>query len=93
MVRGKSRSEKLDVAAMVAHLAFAMLNCRVWFEYVESNANWMDEASRVAGGGPWAQRNGFVMSQVQVPLWPWQEPVAGMVERVRTRLVTSGVAV
>ena len=91
MVKGKSRSEKLDIASMVAHLALAMLNCRVWFEYVESDANWMDEASRVAGGGPWAQRNGFAMSQVQVPVWPWQESVAGMIERVRTRLVTTGV--
>jgi hypothetical protein len=93
MVSGKSRSAKLDIAAMVVHLALAMLNCRVWFEYVESNANWMDEASRVEEGGPWAQRNGFSMSQAMVPLWPWQEPVAGMVERVRTRLGTTGVAI
>ena len=43
MVSGRSRSAKLDIAAMVVHLALAMINCRVWFEYVESNANWMDE--------------------------------------------------
>ena len=77
MVSGRSRSAKLDIAAMVVHLALAMINCRVWFEYVESNANWMDEASRIEEGGPWAQRNGFSMSQAEVPLCPgrsqWQE--------------------
>ena len=42
MVRGKSKPEKLDIASMVAHLALAMLNCRVWFEYVESDViGWM----------------------------------------------------
>jgi hypothetical protein len=52
MVGGKSRSAKMNRVAMVVHLTLAMLSCRVWFEYGESNANWMDEASRVGEGGP-----------------------------------------
>ena len=52
----------LDAWTATMHLLLASLETR--FEYVESDANWSDGASRLLGADPWAQANGFAFKQV-----------------------------
>ncbi len=49
----------------------AGLGTRSWFEYVESDANWSDGASRMLTEDPWAKANGFTVVMASVPAWPW----------------------
>jgi hypothetical protein len=86
MVRGNSKSASIDVATMGLHIALAMLGCRSWCEYIESEANWMDEASRSIDGGVWAARNGFIMAPLEVPMWPWLQSIDGMVGKVKAQI-------
>ena len=43
----------------------------MWFEYVESESNWSDGASREGLHDPWVKDNGFAMEVCEVPVWPW----------------------
>ena len=40
---------------------------RVWWEWVESDANWSDGASRDLKECSWAKRNGFKLEEVAQP--------------------------
>ena len=64
-------SVSFDQGVAVVHLLLAALQVRVWFEYVESAANWSDGVSRELEKDPWAQANGFPVAIAEVPLWPW----------------------
>ena len=61
----------LDAGAATIHLLLAALGARAWFEYVESDANWSDGASRSLAADPWAKANGFRVKLGSVPTWPW----------------------
>ena len=61
----------MDRGCAVAHLALAKLRSTVWFEYVESNSNWSDGASREGLKDPWTRENGFSVGVCEVPIWPW----------------------
>ena len=71
LVKGSSSTADLDQGVAVIHLLLAALQVRVWFEYVESAANWSDGVSRELEKDPWAQANGFPVAIAEVPLWPW----------------------
>ena len=53
------------------YLLLAALGARAWFEYVESDSNWSDGASRSLADDPWAKANGFTVEIGDVPTWPW----------------------
>ena len=62
----------------------AGLQARGWFEYVESDANWSDGASRMMLDDPWILKEGFLVHEAQVPLWPWMaEPSQRCAEILR----------
>ena len=61
----------MDRGCAVEHSALAKLRSTVWFEYVESNSNWSDGASREGLKDPWTRENGFSVGVCEVPIWPW----------------------
>jgi len=71
LVKGSSGHPLLDAGAATIHLMLAALEARAWFEYVESDANWSDGASRLLAADPWAKANGFAVEMGSVPTWPW----------------------
>ena len=90
MVKGGSNSQHVDRAAAVVHLASCSLQNRIWFEYVESKANWSDGASRLLQMDLWQERNGFKVELVDTPSWPWESPtdqlVTSVVQDIRATL-------
>ena len=70
-MKGGSSSEALDRGTAAFHLALAVLHTRVWFEYIESEANWSDSASRRLFDDPWCKANGFDLKALTVPSWVW----------------------
>ena len=71
LVKGSSGHPMLDAGTATIHLLLASLEARTWFEYVESDANWSDGASRLLGADSWAKANGFAVETGSVPSWPW----------------------
>ena len=71
LIKGSSGHAMLDSGAATIHLLLAALETRTWFEYVESDANWSDGASRLLTHDPWAIANGFKVELGDVPTWPW----------------------
>ena len=71
LARGANRTAELDAGTTTIHLAFAALRCRVWFEYVESDANWSDGPSRELLGNQWLRDKGFSAHTTSIPTWPW----------------------
>ena len=54
-----SKDVDIDRSCYFAHLMFARLRCRVWFEYIESKANWADEPSREGLSCKFCAQHGF----------------------------------
>ena len=71
LVKGSAREEYLDIGFSAIHLTLAAMHVRAWFEYIESNSNWSDGASRHLLDDPFARSAGFRLAEGQVPLWPW----------------------
>ena len=72
LVKGASGCPLLDAGAASIHLPLAALQARAWFEYVESDANWSDGASRLLLADPWAAAHGFPIVMNTIPTWPWE---------------------
>ena len=72
LVRGCSSHAELDTGVASIHMLLAVLEARCWFEWIESKANWSDEASRQLLGGSWAADNNFHMRMGSIPSWPWK---------------------
>ena len=90
LTRGASKAPELDIAAMAIHFALGLLRTRIWFEVVESAANWLDEASRLLEDSPWIKEAGFVLREGSVPTWPWEAKMEGLVARVKSVVVSGG---
>ena len=88
MIKGTSGNQFADRSAIVVSLVAALLQARIWFEYVESESNWSDSASRKLGEDPFAKAFGFTLQEAPLPLWPWAEPVASFLTRVQESLET-----
>ena len=52
------------------HLQLAGLQCRAWFEHVDSKANVADGGSRLRPSCPEARRLGITLVQSPLPTWP-----------------------
>ncbi len=75
LCKGNSDSAALDAGTAAVHFALAFLRSRMWFEYIESHANWADSVSRLLHACPWTQSQGFELHDIDVPLWVWQTPI------------------
>ena len=71
MVKGTSKGEQLDAGAASIHLMLACLRARPWWEYVQSESDWSDGASRQLLNDEWTRRHGFQMGVGDIPVWPW----------------------
>ena len=72
LIKGSSGAPLVDRAAMIAAVASASLRTRVWYEYIESESNWSDSASRVLGLCPFCRKHGFELVEFpRFPTWPW----------------------
>ena len=72
MIKGSSGAPLVDRAAMIAAVASASLRTRVWYEYIESESNWSDSASRVLSMCPFCRKHGFELVEFpSFPTWPW----------------------
>ena len=93
LVKGASGHPTLDAGAATIHLLLAALGARAWFEYVESDANWSDGASRSLADDPWAKANGFIVEIGGVPTWPWEAQGSHRIKYVEQVLAESGATV
>ena len=57
LVKGSSKTQSLDQIAKATQLGGFALEIQSYYEYVESEANWSDEISRLGSKGPWATQN------------------------------------
>ena len=67
LVRGRSNQPALDHVALLIHLALFVLRSWVYFEWVESKANWADGISRLGVNDPWHQEHNFVVTESAFP--------------------------
>ena len=72
VIKCSSREAELDAGLASIHTILAALQTRVWFEWVESKANWADGSSRLLEADPWVQKHGFEVARAGVPTWPWE---------------------
>ena len=72
LVKGANRGLQMDRGCAVIHLALAALKANLWWEYVESDSNWSDGASREGLMDRWIHDNEFEVNQCEIPAWPWQ---------------------
>ena len=66
LVKGSSGFHSLDQMAQLVHLACFAIRSVLYFEYVESKANWSDEISREGAQGTWAPGNAFSVGECGV---------------------------
>ncbi|CAE8585047.1 unnamed protein product [Polarella glacialis] len=71
-VKGRSGVPDLDHLAMVTHCLLFSLNCTMYWEHVQSDANWSDAISRLGIGDPWHKKHGFAFAPLCVPLEAFQ---------------------
>ena len=69
LVRGRSNEPALDHMALLIHAALFVLHAVIYFEWVESGANWSDGISREGLQDSWHRQNHF-SSEVAVMPYP-----------------------
>ncbi|CAJ1440614.1 unnamed protein product [Effrenium voratum] len=67
LTKGASSAGDLCFIASLAHLLYAKLSCRVYFEYIESNANPADGLSRDGLDDAWTFSQGWSLLPAIVP--------------------------
>jgi hypothetical protein len=73
LIKGSSSQSDISLIATFAHLMFAVLGCRVYFEWVDSEANPSDGLSRDGVVDSWTCQQGW---QVEfIPEFPWTQVV------------------
>ena len=70
-VKGGSKSPPVDRACSIAFSLAYKNDFRVWFEFVPSEANWSDGASRELANDKFSFSNGFALSECQFPKELW----------------------
>jgi hypothetical protein len=67
LVKGRSRVRDLDEISLIIHMVLFSLKCCVFFEYVESAANWSDGISRSGTLDTWHREHGFTAARISMP--------------------------
>ena len=65
LVRGRSGDPVVHIMTELIHLLLFCLQCMVYFEWVESDANWSDGMSRLMTQCPWASATKVASKQRQ----------------------------
>ena len=64
LVRGTSNNPDLNMLAAMIHAALFALQVWVYFEWVESEANWADGVSREGRNCQWSKDHGFAVQGI-----------------------------
>lgn len=64
---GSSSQSDLCFISSLAHLLFARLNCRIFWEYIESDANPSDGLSRRGLLDEWSKSQGWMLAPAEMP--------------------------
>ena len=64
LVRGAAKPEDIDLFASMAAIQFAEVNCRPWYEWVDSEANPADGLSRLGVSDPWTVSQKYVLEDL-----------------------------
>ena len=83
LAKGANGGLEMDKGCAVIHLLLAHLQADAWWEYVESEANWSDGASRTGSLDKWVHDNKFKVVRCEVPQWPWAAEAAERAKRVQ----------
>ncbi len=59
-------NEAVDRCAQAVHIKGFHVEVCIWFEYVHTDSNWADGASREAGNDSFIERHGFELQQVHL---------------------------
>ena len=78
LVRGKSNQPDLDMLAKMIHIAMFSLRVWIYFEWIESKANWADGISRQGAGDLWLRRHAFAVGSCAVHLALWRLPFTAL---------------
>jgi hypothetical protein len=83
MVKGGSAQPIVDRASQIVHISNYWDNSNVWFEFVSSECNWSDGASRNLGDDKFAAANGFSLKPLNLNQDLWQTPIDSLWEKIR----------
>ena len=89
-VAGSDRAADIVRTVHVFYMLCTVLRCRVWWEWVKSDANWADGASRLLFEDGFARRHRFSISALATPAWPWEMALPQLAKRVRAVVVGVG---
>ena len=67
LLKGSTADTVVHVMCEVVHLFLFQTHTSVYFEWVESDANWADGVSRQLSKCPWAATQGFAVSELPEP--------------------------
>ncbi len=71
-VKGTSKSAELEKIVGLFWMLAWHFDILVWFEWVDSDSNWSDGASRLFQEDPFASAHQFRMQEMQQPSREWQ---------------------
>ena len=71
LAKGRSQDPDLDAGAFATNLVLAHIGARCWLEYVESDSNRSDQASRLLADDPRLHQHGFIPRWIRAPVLPW----------------------
>ena len=83
-VKGGSSNAPLGRSIQIAHLMAAATGAQPWFEFVDSEANWSDGASRRLFLDEFSREHGFRLTRASVPARWWVCSTAELHEQVGT---------
>ena len=85
-VRGTSGNKYLEEIVAVYWFAAFELKCRIWLEWVDSDANWSDGISRLLGEDELSAELGFRTCLLEDQMAWWHEDPTLLWGRVQERL-------
>ena len=78
VVKGGSKNKAVDRACTAVRTICLVARCRPWFEYIRSEANWSDGASRELVEDVYAKENGLTLDVLIFPRWLWLVSLSDM---------------
>ena len=71
IVKGGSKNPAINRACSSVHMCAYHAQCFPWFEYIASEANWSDGASRELLDDELSKAKCFSLSCIEFPAWAW----------------------
>ena len=69
MIRGSSKEADVGAIANAVQWLLFSVNCRPWFEWIDSNSNCSDGLSRDGLLDAWTREQGWQLEEGVVPPW------------------------